>query len=239
LEDDVAKRRRAAPTTADSPPPSRERAERLLRLLRADVGGARRGEFLDLAADALALAVADPRAHLSLDGDDYAVVLQDVPAYIKRGDKRGTEHITPEDMTLPDRAFMERFQTTVRAGMESLDSGKDWSPFAKQEPPQWALHRRADGTVGRGYHGPLMPVLIASATDLLLEWWPQIRRCAYEPCRAFFIPTHGRQEHHAPLCSTRNGNNNHQRLKPRENDEKKERRVGGKGPGRGRTRRKS
>jgi hypothetical protein len=45
---------------------------------------------------------------------------------------------------------------------------------------------------------------MASAVDLFVRWWPQLRRYEHEPCRAWFLPTHGRQRYHdAPAPSPR------------------------------------
>jgi hypothetical protein len=194
------------------PEPSADmRAAWLLGYLDRDVRRLRVGEMLDLGVDVVRYLL-DPRATVAPGGEDAeAVVLfkealrdrSKRPSYIPEGDVTGTEHITSDDVTALKPPLLQKLQDTLRQGMRTLADGKPWVPFDGDiVPPKLRIERRRDGTLGRSYYaGPVLPVLIASAIDLLTQFWPQIRRCQYAPCGKFFLPTHGRQAFHSPKCS--------------------------------------
>jgi hypothetical protein len=110
------------------------------------------------------------------------------------------------------RDLLAGLQGQLRAGVDALQQAGAWQPFAlERSAPHWSLERRADGTVRRSYLGAWSTITLASAVDLFVRWWPQLRRCAYEPCRAWFLPTHGRQRYHDGRCA---GVARYQRFKP-------------------------
>ena len=55
---------------------------------------------------------------------------------------------------------------------------------------------------------------VASAADVLVRWWPELRRCKHEPCGVWFLPTHGRQCYHDARCASAA---RYQRFKPTRN----------------------
>ncbi|MBI3046853.1 MAG: hypothetical protein HYY76_00930 [Acidobacteria bacterium] len=94
-------------------------------------------------------------------------------------------------------------QSRLRAGIVELHQGHHWYPFHRQSPPapEWVVRTTDDGGVlFRTHSSPeMVSVLIASAVDLLMRWWPQLRRCRH--CEALFLPRHGRQWYHDTRCS--------------------------------------
>ena len=99
---------------------------------------------------------------------------------------------------------MANLQQQLRGGLDAFETKGQWSPFklkAPVEAPHWFFEQRGDGTIGRSYTGKPSTITIATAADLLAEWWPQLRRCKYEQCREWFLPRHGRQRYHDPACS--------------------------------------
>ncbi len=108
---------------------------------------------------------------------------------------------------------LARFQATLKRGMEQLATDKRWSVsetvWARGEPVDrrvgWALERQEDGTLRRWYEGaPVEALLLAAASDLIIQWWPQLRRCRYDVCVAWFLPRDKRQLYHEPTCRHRN-----------------------------------
>lgn len=63
----------------------------------------------------------------------------------------------------------------------------------------------------RSYMGAWNTITLASAVDLFVRWWPQLRRCEHEPCRAWFLPPHRRQRYQDTRCA---GKARYQRFKP-------------------------
>ena len=94
------------------------------------------------------------------------------------------------------------------------------------DPPRWVYERQADGTIARRYEGPLGTVLLASAADLLVAWWPQLRRCEHEECAALFLPDHGRQHYHVPACRQAAYRNRNKRDYSEEHEERVRRESG-------------
>lgn len=223
----------------------------LLAFLDRDVTTLRVGELLDLGVDVTRYLL-DPRATIAPGEDDadavilYRGIIKDEgrplpkslkgvvqgmrerPASIDPNDRTGTEGITDDDVMSLKRPFLQKLQDTLRGGMRNLFDGKAWVPFdGNVVPPKLLIQRRRDGTLGRSYYaGPILPVLLASAIDLLAEFWPQIRRCANPDCAGgqpvFFLPSHGRQIFHSPKCS---GIVRQKRLPPRNYAEEERRRA--------------
>ena len=111
-----------------------------------------------------------------------------------------------------DRVLAE-FQATLRRGMEQLAADGRWSVseelwvhgVPRDRRVGWALERQEDGTLRRWYEGaPVDALLLAAASDLVTQWWPQLRRCKYPDCGAWFLPSDKRQLYHEPVCRHRN-----------------------------------
>ena len=66
--------------------------------------------------------------------------------------------------------------------------------------------------VRRSYLGTWSTITLASAADLFVRWWPQLRRCKHTPCQAWFLPTHGRQRYHDARCAAKA---RYERFKPK------------------------
>ena len=67
----------------------------------------------------------------------------------------------------------------------------------------WELRLQPDGALVRLYEGPRSTIFRALAADLLTTWWLEIRHCHSESCGAMFLPSHGAQLYHDPVCSQR------------------------------------
>jgi hypothetical protein len=189
------------------------RARWLLAFTARDVSSLSLGELLDAGADAGRHLL--DSAKVAPHGDDEAdamVFLKDIkearlrggddgrPAFIETT-SRTLDHITEADIWMPSRPFLQRLQETVRSGLRTLDDGKDWAaPFEGR----WIVQPQPDGTLRDAYEGSLLAVLLASAKDLLVQTWPQIRRCARRGCGKHFLPkAKGRpQEYHDQQCAT-------------------------------------
>jgi hypothetical protein len=201
----MTKKKKKAPA-----PSADKRVAWLLAFLDRDVTALRVGELLDLGVDVVRYLL-DPRATIVPGEDDAEAVIflkaiskdEARPAWLPEGDVTGTENITEDDVLALKRPLLQRLQDTLRLGMRDLARGKAWVPFdGNVVPPKLRVQRRRDGTLGRSYYaGPILPVLLASAIDLIAQFWPQIRRCQYAPCGKFFIPDHGHQRFHDPKCS--------------------------------------
>jgi hypothetical protein len=140
---------------------------------------------------------------------------------------------TDDDLISLKRPLLQALQDALRLGMRALDEGKEWVP--EIGAPKTLIRRRVDGTLERSYYGgPILPVLLASAIDLLVQFWPQMLRCEYASCRKFFIPTHGRQKYHNQHCAAVD----RKRRFLRNAEVEKQPRVLKNGPGRGKTRQK-
>ena len=112
------------------------------------------------------------------------------------------------------REFMGGLQDDLRAGVNALQAGM-WHPFGLQGPaPSWSFERGDDGAIVRAYMGGWRTITVASAADVLVRWWPELRRCKHEPCGVWFLPTHGRQWYHDARCASAA---RYQRFKPTRN----------------------
>jgi hypothetical protein len=204
------RKRAPSPQAPTSPAPERTDRQRivwLLAFLRRDVAALRPGEVLALRNDVFPyLHDADLATLTVLDADELRA-LGPVPP--RRADGNSQQVIAAA------RHLMAGLQDQLRAGVDALQEAGAWQPFARERPaPHWSLERRADGTVRRTYMGDWRTITLASAADLFVRWWSQLRRCTHEPCRAWFLPTHGRQRYHHPRCSEEA---RYQRFKPTRN----------------------
>ena len=101
------------------------------------------------------------------------------------------------------------------SGRRQRTAGGMWHPFGRQGPaPAWSFKRGDDGAIVRIYLGKWRPITVASAADVLVRWWPELRRCKHEPCATWFLPTHGRQWYHDARCASAA---RYQRFKPTRN----------------------
>ena len=74
--------------------------------------------------------------------------------------------------------------------LELLEPVEDDVDLAASKPDETGIH----------WASAAASIFLASAVDLLIESWPQLRRCEHEGCRSLFLPEHGRQHYHAPAC---------------------------------------
>jgi hypothetical protein len=136
------------------------------------------------------------------------------------------------------RDLLARVQGALRAGVEALQQTGSWQPFGltpDRPTPKWLLKRRDDGTVRRDYGGDWKTITVASAADLLMDWWPRLRVCRYPACGVLFLPEEGRQKYHDPKCASLA--RWHKWAPKRDPQKEKERRALRNGPGRGRRKR--
>jgi len=211
------KRRSAAREVAPEPESkSQQRLEWLLEFLQLDVAALRVGGLLDTSADVVAFLV-DPRMEFPAENRDADTIgfYRDVlgsgrsderkarPARDQLPEPAGTEHISEDDVFVLQRPLLQELQARLLQGMHTLADGGEWWPFgAAVAPPQAVIRRLEDGTLCRSHvAGPLLPILLAAAIDLLLQWWPKIRRCRLASCGRFFLPKDGHQVFHDPKCS--------------------------------------
>ena len=159
-------------------PTSRDGIGWLLEFLARDVDALRPGEMLDLGTDVERYLMGPTSARLS-----------------------------NEDRPL-GREVLREFHAGLSAGMEQLESEGLWKVYEhwrqgrrRNRCPGWVLEQQQDGTLTRWWHGDVDAVLLAAASDLVAEWWSELRRCKYEECGAWFLPRHGRQHYHDPKCS--------------------------------------
>jgi len=192
----------AAPPAPE--PSDRERILWLLEFLRCDIAAIGPRELIDLRNEVFPYLHARDRATVTDFDANELRALGPVPP--RRADMDSHQVIAAV------RDLMAGLQDQLQAGVVALQQPGAWQPFALKRPaPHWLLKRRADGSIRRYYMGAWSTITLASAADLLVRWWPQLRRCEHEPCRAWFLPTHGRQRHHDARCA---GKARYQRFKP-------------------------
>jgi hypothetical protein len=204
------RKRGPSPQAAMPPPPERSDRERivwLLAFLRRDVAALPPGDLLALRNDVFPyLHYADQATVTVIDPDELHAF---GPVPPRRADMNAEQVISAACN------LMAGLQGQLLAGIDQLQQAGVWQPFGLQGPaPPWSLERRPDGTIRRAYLGAWRTITLASAIDLLVRWWPQLRRCEHGPCSAWFLPTHGRQRYHDPRCS---GAARYQRFKPTRN----------------------
>lgn len=194
--------------------PAETRVRTLLTFLQNDVATLRQGALLDVAED-LSRVLGEPGDETFPDFTDDLNASEDVPF---------------EQLAEIPRASLLVFQNTLRDGMRRLYAGNAWSPLPLPVELR-PTYQVVGGVLVRRYEGLYEHAVMAHAMDLLVQFWPQIRRCERRDCGKFFLPSHGRQRHHDPSCS--NIERSRRYVKKRDYTKEKERRVLKTGPGRG------
>lgn len=205
-------------------PPAKDQILWLLEFLREDLSRMKAGKLLDLRNEVFANLHEATRATMLADDPDHAALR---PAHAEESDP----------VVALARELMSGVQRELKAGVESLERSGSWWPFGIEPnlpAPRWSLERRSDGSVFRAYIGTWRTITIASASDLFAQWWPELRFCAYDQCRALFLPEEPRQKYHVPKCSA---DARWRRLPKRDLQKEKERKALRNGPGRGRKKR--
>ena len=203
------RKRRSAP--GDVAPPVQTYSDRecirwLLEFLRCDLAALRPGELLALRNEVFPYLLDKSRATVTIFHEDWLLAQGPVPPRRPGVDAR--------DVIAAARTYMGGLQDDLRAGVNALQAGM-WHPFGLQGPaPSWSLERGDDGAIVRAYMGEGRTITIASAADVLVRWWPELRRCKHEPCGVWFLPTHGRQWYHDARCAS---TARYQRFKPTRN----------------------
>lgn len=200
-------RNKAAPLSTPSNQPEREGIDWLLAFLRRDLHELRPGERTDLARDVRRYL--DPSGVQARAGE---------PNPLARLTDAGNEETATTDAQRD--ALLRQLQATLMAGISDFEHQGEWRVFedkwrwlkAVGAGPDdsevltgrggltWVFRRLPNGPVGRYFEGDLSSVLLATAANLLMRWWPELRRCAH--CDTLFMPSHGRQQYHAPACSS-------------------------------------
>ena len=202
-------KRRSAP--GDAAPPVQTYSDRecmlwLLEFLRCDLAALRPRDLLVLRNEIFPYLHYKSRATLTIVHEDELLAHGPVPPRRPGVDAR---HVIAAA-----RKYMGGVQDELRAGVNALQAGM-WYPFGLQGPaPPWSFERGDDGAIVRAYMGGWRTITIASAADLLVRWWPELRRCKHEPCGTWFLPTHGRQCYHDARCASAA---RYQRFKPTRN----------------------
>ena len=200
------RKRRSAP--GDGAPPVQQYSDRecirwLLEFLRCDLAALRPRELLDLRNEVFPYLHCESRATVTVVHEDELLAHGPVPPRRPGVDAR---HVIAAA-----RKFMGGLQDELRAGVNALQASM-WHPFGLQGPaPPWSFERGDDGAIVRAYMGGRRTITLASAADLLVRWWPELRRCKHAPCGAWFLPTHGRQCYHDARCASAA---RYQRFKP-------------------------
>ena len=156
--------------------PEEERLEQLLAFIQSDLATLRPGERLDLVADLLALR--DPAIDLAsvTPPDGYAHALKGGGPW-------------------PN---LEQVQAELRAGITRLEAGQTWKPINSALNPVFRIEA---GTIVRHYSGSYEAIMLASAVDLLVAFWPHIRRCELRSCRRHFLVDDERRRFHDRQCA--------------------------------------
>ena len=200
------RKRRSAP--GDVAPPGQQYSDRecirwLLEFLRCDLAALRPRELLALRNEVFPYLHRKSHATLTVIDKDELLALGRVPSRRPGADAR---HVIAAA-----RKLMGGVQDDLRAGVNALQASM-WHPFGLQGPaPSWSFERGDDGAIVRAYMGGWRTITLASAADVLVRWWPELRCCKHEPCGAWFLPTHGRQWYHDARCASAA---RYQRFKP-------------------------
>ena len=203
------RQRRSAP--GDVAPPGQKHSDRecirwLLKFLQCDLAALRPGKLLALRNEVFPYLHRESRATVTVFDEDELLALGPVPPTRPGGDSR---HVIAAA-----RKLMGGVQHDLWAGVNALQAGM-WQPFGLQGPaPPWSFERGDDEAIVRIYLGNWRTITVASAADVLVRWWPELRRCKHEPCGVWFLPTHGRQCYHDARCASAA---RYQRFKPTRN----------------------
>ena len=207
----TSRQRKRRSASGDVAPPVQQYSDRecirwLLEFLRCDLAALRPRELLDLRNEVFPYLHYKSRATVTVVHEDELLAHGPVPPRRPGVDFRHA--------IAAARKFMGGLQDDLRAGVNALQAGM-WHPFGLQGPaPSWSLERGDDGAIMRTYMGEWRAITIASAADLLVRWWSELRRCKHEPCGTWFLPTHGRQCYHDARCASAA---RYQRFKPTRN----------------------
>lgn len=164
------------------------RIDWLLAWIGADLQAMPPGALLDLRAAVLARLHEPTKAAVTPGGPSWAALK---PAVADNADAT----------VQAARALLQAIQADLRAGIAALAAGRPWFPFPLDEGgPGWSLEPVEGGTV-RAYMGEWRAVTLATAADLLGEWWGDLRVCARPGCGRWFRPLEKRMRYHDPKCS--------------------------------------
>lgn len=167
----------------------RSRIEWLLTFLRRDVNVLRPGEWLDLGPDIQRYVLSEMNL-FSIRADRF-----DIP---ERGTRK--RNIKKMDLRIPAlKIVVQVWHQEVRRGLDALNSGKRWTINPPLDRTIVRLQQRDKSVVAIYSPLPMSIGLLSVTIDLLLEWYPQIRRCRH--CSSWFLPRHGRQRYDTPTCS--------------------------------------
>ena len=192
--------RRKRPAAPPTPPEksSQERVEWLLEFLRRDVADLTLGAVYDFKSGIFPYLHEPDLAAVTDFPPQEMIALGPIPP--------SREGVTLDEALDIGRDYMAALQHKLREGLEALEAKGQWWPFEMKGPdaPHWFFEQRNDGTIRRSYGGTHSTITLAIAAELLVQWWPDLRRCGYEGCRCWFLPRHGRQRYHAPACRQAN-----------------------------------
>jgi hypothetical protein len=218
---------------------ARPHMEWLLRFLRVDLDRLTPGQLIDLHFEVLAIhgvrnPVSDhsPRVTSGISrktptGWKEVKTLQD--ALRGLGLSRTVEGVFLHDPVL-DSEGLRTLQTGAVAAIEALEKEGQW-----EVPGQWSRcvveYDKETGLIAKRYDSDIPTVFFATVADLLLEFWPSVRRCASPDCRALFLPSDPRQTYCSKTCSERVRQERHRPKRQRDYQAEHRRRVEKKHPG--------
>ncbi len=172
-------------------PTDRQRIAWLLDFLRQDLAVTRPGALFDLRNDAIRYLQHADDGLVDARTKEWRAVLGPL-SWMAQEEEPHAAAFARERLT--------DIQARLWEGTSALSQGRYWQPFSREQPvPGWTLRPTEDGAVVRIFDGDVTNVIIASAVDLLMRWWTQLRRCKH--CQGLFLPRHGRQWYHDAQCS--------------------------------------
>ena len=201
--------------------PDPERIEWLLKFLRKDIAFDDVGRVVTLKPVEMRHLCTDVEWYLlgpkaELDEDDKVRLTGAANSL-----ERGREVLSASDLEreIWRGQVLARLQAAVLAGIKSLEAGEGWRASEVYVCGQvidrrvgWVLEHQPDGTVVRRYENAhIDAILLAATSDIIADWWPHLRRCKYDECRAWFLPRDKRQLYHEPTCRHRNFARNRER----------------------------
>ena len=88
-----------------------------------------------------------------------------------------------------DSVYLADLQQDLLAGLAQRTDPGTWDPFGPgRSAPAYIYYGLGDGNVSvRKPTGDWDTVAYAAAADLVMEWFPQLRRCELEECRANWV----------------------------------------------------